>query len=70
MAKGTVTINPFYADRSLMNPVAVAGLLTTVLAHTESHECNTFILFMNYQSLLTKLIICCIAWSQLCILVS
>jgi 26S proteasome regulatory subunit N1 len=43
MAKGTVTINPFYADRSLMNPVAVAGLLTTVLAHTESHECKTFL---------------------------
>jgi 26S proteasome regulatory subunit N1 len=35
MGKGTMTMNPFYNDRALMNPVAVAGLLTTLIAFTD-----------------------------------
>ncbi|KAJ3225375.1 proteasome regulatory particle base subunit [Clydaea vesicula] len=36
MGKGTLTLNPFYANRSLMNPVAVSGLLTALVAFTDS----------------------------------
>lgn len=36
MGKGTIGINPFHTDRSLMSPVAVAGLLATIVAFTDS----------------------------------
>ncbi|XP_077549884.1 regulatory particle non-ATPase 1 [Haemaphysalis longicornis] len=32
MGKGTLTLGPYHSDRQLMSPVAVAGLLTTLLA--------------------------------------
>ncbi|KAF2863690.1 26S proteasome regulatory subunit rpn-1 [Piedraia hortae CBS 480.64] len=32
MGKGTMTINPFHTDRSVMSPVAAAGLLTVAVA--------------------------------------
>jgi len=34
--KGTVTLNPFYQDRALMNLPAVAGLLATLIAFTDA----------------------------------
>jgi len=34
--KGTVTLNPFYQDRALMNLPAVAGLLVTMVAFTDA----------------------------------
>ncbi|KAM0748773.1 26S proteasome regulatory complex, non-ATPase subcomplex, Rpn1 subunit [Meredithblackwellia eburnea MCA 4105] len=37
MGKGTIGINPFHTDRSLMSPVAVAGLLATVVAFTDAN---------------------------------
>ena len=40
MGKGTIGINPFHTDRSLMSPVAVAGLLATVVAFTDSKGCK------------------------------
>lgn len=36
MGKGTIGINPFHTDRSLMSPVAVAGLLSTIIAFTDA----------------------------------
>ncbi|KAL8283569.1 hypothetical protein RQP46_005672 [Phenoliferia psychrophenolica] len=36
MGKGTIGINPFHTDRSLMSPVAVAGLLATIIAFTDT----------------------------------
>ncbi|KDE04534.1 26S proteasome regulatory subunit N1 [Microbotryum lychnidis-dioicae p1A1 Lamole] len=38
MGKGTIGINPFHTDRTLMSPVAVAGLLATIIAFTDSKE--------------------------------
>ncbi|KAF9976410.1 proteasome regulatory particle base subunit [Actinomortierella ambigua] len=35
MGKGTLTINPLNSDRQIMSPVAIAGLLTTVMAFTD-----------------------------------
>src|SRR3954469_22631838 len=35
MGKGTMTVNPFYSDRQLMSPVAVAGLMSTLIAFTD-----------------------------------
>ena len=36
LGKGTLTIHPFHSDRSLMTPVAVAGLLTVMIAMLDS----------------------------------
>ncbi|TPX37187.1 hypothetical protein SmJEL517_g01072 [Synchytrium microbalum] len=38
MGKGTLTINPFHTNRSLLSPVAVAGLLTVLIAFTEAKQ--------------------------------
>lgn len=38
MGKGTMTLNPFYSNRNIMNPIAVAGLLTTLVAMTDSEH--------------------------------
>ncbi|KAG0345514.1 proteasome regulatory particle base subunit [Podila humilis] len=35
MGKGTLTINPSNTDRQIMSPVALAGLLTTLVAFTD-----------------------------------
>ncbi|KAG1451039.1 hypothetical protein G6F56_008187 [Rhizopus delemar] len=35
MAKGTMTLNPFHTDRQIMSPVALAGLLTSIIAFTD-----------------------------------
>ncbi|GAA5942710.1 proteasome regulatory particle base subunit RPN1 [Sporobolomyces koalae] len=35
MGKGTIGVNPFHTDRSLMSPVAVCGLLSTLIAFTD-----------------------------------
>lgn len=32
LGKGTMTLSPFHSDRQLMNPVAVAGLMATLVA--------------------------------------
>ena len=35
MGKGMIGINPFHTDRTLMSPVGVAGLLSTLIAFTD-----------------------------------
>ncbi|KAI1798120.1 armadillo-type protein [Ganoderma leucocontextum] len=36
MGKGTITINPFFSDRTIMSRTAVAGLLATLTAFTDT----------------------------------
>lgn len=43
MGKGTIGINPFFSDRSIMSRVAVAGLLATVTAFTDSKGCKSHV---------------------------
>ena len=40
MGKGTLTVNPFILDRSLLSPVALAGLFTALTAFTDSKNCK------------------------------
>ena len=40
MGKGTLGINPFFMDRSIMSGTAVAGLLATLTAFTDSKACE------------------------------
>lgn len=40
MGKGTIGINPFFMDRSIMNGTAVAGLLATLTAFTDAKACK------------------------------
>lgn len=42
MGKGTIGINPFFSDRSIMNRSAVAGLLATLTAFTDAKSCKNF----------------------------
>jgi hypothetical protein len=32
LGKGTLTLNPFHSDRTLMSPVAVAGIISVLVA--------------------------------------
>jgi len=50
MGKGTMTVNPFYSDRQLMSPVAVAGLMSTLIAFTDA---KSFILGKSHYLLYT-----------------
>ena len=40
MGKGTLTINPFWNDRTIMSRTAVAGLLATLTAFTDAKSCK------------------------------
>ena len=40
MGKGTIGINPFFHDRAIMSRTAIAGLLATILAFTDSKGCK------------------------------
>ena len=42
MGKGTVTINPFFSDRTIMSRTAVAGLLATLTAFTDAKGCEYY----------------------------
>ncbi len=48
MGKGTIGINPFHTDRSLMSPVAVCGLLSTLIAFADA---NAFVLDKSHWML-------------------
>lgn len=39
MGKGTISVNPFFLDRSVMSRTAVAGLLATLTAFTDAKSC-------------------------------
>ncbi|ORY98108.1 armadillo-type protein [Syncephalastrum racemosum] len=36
MAKGTMALNPFHTDRQIMSPVAVAGLMASIITMTDT----------------------------------
>src|SRR4051812_44160730 len=36
MGKGTITINPYYANRSIMSTSAIVGLLPVLVAYTDA----------------------------------
>lgn len=42
MGKGTITINPFFSDRAIMSKPAVAGLLASLTAFTDTKACTSF----------------------------
>lgn len=42
MAKGTMTINPFHTDRQIMSPVAVAGLMCSLITMTDYKSCKCY----------------------------
>ena len=44
MGKGTIGINPFFSDRQIMSRTAVAGLLATLTAFTDSKGCESPVL--------------------------
>ena len=47
MGKGTIGLNPFFADRSVMSKPAVAGLLATLTAFTDAKSCTLIFLPCN-----------------------
>lgn len=42
MGKGTIGLNPFFSDRSVMSKPAVTGLLATLTAFTDAKSCTPF----------------------------
>ena len=50
LGKGTMTLSPYHSNRSLMSPVAVAGLLATCLAFLDSKTCKlNYIIYFVYN---------------------
>lgn len=47
MGKGTIGINPFFLDRTVMSRTAVAGLLATLTAFTDAKACESMQSFEN-----------------------
>jgi 26S proteasome regulatory subunit N1 len=45
MGKGTIGLNPFFSDRSIMSRPAVAGLLATLTAFTDAKSCELNLFF-------------------------
>lgn len=46
LGKGTLTLQPYHSERQLMNPVAVAGLLSTVVACLDVKNSNLSLFFV------------------------
>lgn len=42
MGKGTLTLNPFVSNRSLLSPVSLSGIFVVLTAFTDSKSCNFF----------------------------
>ena len=47
MGKGTIGLNPFFSDRSIMSRPAVAGLLATLTAFTDAKSCMFVIICVD-----------------------
>ena len=41
MGKGSVSLNPYHSNKLLMSPVAVCGLLSTLIAFTDAKNCKS-----------------------------
>jgi 26S proteasome regulatory subunit N1 len=40
MGKGTIGINPFFHDRTIMSPIAVSGLLSLLVSFIDAQKCE------------------------------
>lgn len=47
MGKGTIGLNPFFCDRTIMSRPAVAGLLATITAFTDAKACKRYLLHLD-----------------------
>lgn len=50
LGKGTLSLSPYHSDRQLMSPVAVAGLLATLVSFLDVKNSKFSIIFMFTQS--------------------
>lgn len=50
MGKGTIGINPFYNDRQILSPSAISGLLSLLVAFTESKSCEILSLSLAWRA--------------------
>lgn len=48
LGKGTLSLSPFNTDRQIMNPVAVAGLLITLVSFLDTKNSNVFFIICIY----------------------
>lgn len=49
LGKGTLTLSPYHSDRQLMSPVAVAGLMATIISFLDVKNSKYFLsLFVNF----------------------
>jgi len=44
MGKGTIGLNPFYHDRTIMSHGAMAGLLSVIVSFTDAKSCESNLL--------------------------
>lgn len=44
MGKGTIGLNPFYHDGTVMSHGAMAGLLSVIISFTDAKSCECFLL--------------------------
>jgi len=51
MGKGTLTVGPYHSDRTLLMPVAVGGLLTTLTAFLDVKNGKIIVLVLIYSSI-------------------
>lgn len=64
LGKGTLTLSPFHNDRQLMNPVAVAGLLATLVAFLDVKNSKYWIdVFSVVWTILTLYFLCSNSWA-------
>ena len=40
MGKGTLTLCPYHSDRQLLNPVAIGGIIATLVAFLDTKTCT------------------------------
>ncbi len=40
MGKGTIGINPFFHDRTIMSPIAISGLLSLLVSFVDAQKCE------------------------------
>ena len=49
MGKGTLTLYPYFLDRTIMSRTAVAGLLATLIAFTDAKSCELCLRFFTFS---------------------
>jgi hypothetical protein len=55
MGKGTIGINPFYHDGTIMSHGAMAGLLSVIISFTDAKSCKSCFFFLLPTSFLLLL---------------